>query len=135
MLKESLVLVAVCGVLPGMLMWAQDSPAPASGEQQKQRTPRPPKPGVSTPGVRREMTSITPDAIYMVPGNPDWQVSTEDAQWVTSSSVNTVHPAGSEERQGDRGYGGAVALFRTCGGLRKRVGSELWQAGPRYQAD
>jgi DNA-binding beta-propeller fold protein YncE len=26
----------------------------------------------------------------MVPGNPDWQVSTEDAQWVTSSSTNTV---------------------------------------------
>src|SRR5882762_5148155 len=89
MLKKSLVLVAVCGVLPGMLMWAQNGPAGASGAPQ-QRTPRPPKPGVSTPGARREMTSIKPDAIYMVPGNPDWQVSTEDAQWVTSGSMNTV---------------------------------------------
>ena len=90
MFKKSLVLAVVCGVLPGMLMWAQNGPAGASGVQQQQRTPRAPKPGVSTPGVRREMTSITPDAIYMVPGNPDWQVSTEDAQWVTSSSTNTV---------------------------------------------
>src|ERR1700679_4194651 len=95
-LMKSLVLVAVCGVLPGMLMRAQDVPnlvpAPPAGASgaQRQRTPRPPKTGVPTPGVRREMTSITPDAIYQVPGNPDWQGSTEEAQWVTSSSTNTV---------------------------------------------
>jgi YVTN family beta-propeller protein len=52
---------------------------------------RPPRPGVSTPGVRREMASITAEAVFPVDGRPDWQVSSEDAQWVTNVSKNTVH--------------------------------------------
>jgi virginiamycin B lyase len=62
---------------------AQDAPP--------KRPPRPAKPGVSTPGVKREMAAIKPDAVFPVEGAPDWQVLTEDAVWVTSAPKNTVH--------------------------------------------
>jgi YVTN family beta-propeller protein len=51
-----------------------------------------PPPGVSTPGVKRELSTITPVAIFdTVSGSPDWQVLTEDAVWVTNSPRNVVH--------------------------------------------
>ena len=56
-----------------LIAFAQD---PA---QQQKRPPRPPKPGVSTPGVKREMAAIKPDAVFPVEGAPDWQVVTDDA--------------------------------------------------------
>jgi virginiamycin B lyase len=58
---------------------------------QQKRLPRPPKPGVSTPGVKREMAAIKPDAVFPVEGAPDWQVLTDDAVWVTSSPKNAVY--------------------------------------------
>jgi YVTN family beta-propeller protein len=62
---------------------AQDSP-PAT------KRPRAPKPGVSTPGVRREMSAIRPLATFAVEGAPDWTVISDDGIWVTSSPKNTV---------------------------------------------
>src|SRR5580658_6190516 len=50
----------------------------------------PPRTGVSTPGVRREMAALTPIATFPVEGNPDWQVTTGDAEWVTSGRKNIV---------------------------------------------
>jgi virginiamycin B lyase len=70
---------------------AQDPAAPAPEGQKKQRAPRTPRPGVSTPGVRREMSSIKPEAVFITEGSPDWQVSTEDAEWVSNAPKNTVH--------------------------------------------
>ncbi|MGE0445075.1 MAG: hypothetical protein AB7P99_07585 [Vicinamibacterales bacterium] len=55
-----------------------------------QQPNRPPRPGVSTPGVKREMTALKPIAEFPIPGNPDWQVVTEDAVWVTSGRKNLV---------------------------------------------
>jgi len=80
--------------LPVVLLLAQDpqpSAPPAADQQKKQRPKRPPKPGVSTPGVRHEMSSITPDAVFQAEGSPDWQVTTEDAEWVSNAPKNTVH--------------------------------------------
>jgi len=54
------------------------------------RPPRPPRPGVSTPGVKRDIAAIKPIAVFAIPGNPDWQVVTEDAVWVTSGRKNLV---------------------------------------------
>lgn len=68
------------------LIHAQDPP-----DLQKKRPPRPPKPGVSTPGVKRSMSDIKPDAVFPIEGAPDWQVLTDDAVWVTNSPRNTVH--------------------------------------------
>lgn len=70
-------------------IFGQDAP-PAPGGVTK-RPPRPPKPGVSIPGVRREMSAITPIAVFPVEGTPDWQVITEDAVWVTNGPKGTVH--------------------------------------------
>jgi virginiamycin B lyase len=73
---------------------AQDATAPAVPKAQpkggggRQRTP---PPGVPTPGVRREMASITPIAVFPAEGTPDWQVLTEDAVWVSNGPKNTVH--------------------------------------------
>jgi YVTN family beta-propeller protein len=41
--------------------------------------------------VRREISAITPEAVFPVEGSPDWQVTTEEAQWVTNGPKNTVH--------------------------------------------
>jgi len=51
-----------------------------------------PPPGVSTPGVKRELSTITPIAIFDAEsGSPDWQVLTEDAVWVTNGPRSIVH--------------------------------------------
>jgi streptogramin lyase len=54
------------------------------------RSPRAPKPGVSTPGVRREMSALKPIATFAIEGAPDWMVITDDGVWVTSAPKNTV---------------------------------------------
>ncbi len=78
-----------------MLLCGQDatsSSAPiADATQKKQRPKRLPRPGVKTTGVRRDMSSITPDAVFPAEGTPDWQVSTKEAEWVSNAPKNTVH--------------------------------------------
>src|SRR5262249_48736005 len=56
-----------------------------------QQRPRPPRPGVKEPGVQRQMSTITPVAVFPIEGTPDWQVLTDDAVWVTNGPKNTVH--------------------------------------------
>lgn len=77
---------ALAMVLP--MARAQNTPPPDA--QKKQRPARPPRPGVATPGVRRDMASIHPDAIFQTGGAPDWQVSSDDAEWVSNAPKNIV---------------------------------------------
>jgi len=99
------------------LLHAQDAPAP-----QQKRPPRPPKPGVSTPGVKREMAAIKPDAVFPVEGAPDWQVLTDDAVWVTSAPRNAVYRLDVKTNQ-------VVAVItvgkKPCSGLAAGFGS-VW---------
>lgn len=67
------------------------APATAAPAQAQTRAPRPPKPGITTPGVKRDITAITPIAVFPLPGTPDWQVVTEDAVWVSNGPRNTLH--------------------------------------------
>jgi len=60
-----------------------------SGKAQTQNS-SPPRPGVTTPGVKRSMADLHPEATFAVEGQPDWMVVTNDAVWVTSSNVNHV---------------------------------------------
>ncbi len=91
-LKTIFLGASLAAVSCTMFLLAQDAPTPAPDSgQKKQRAKRPPRPGVSTPGVRREMSSIKPDAIFAAEGTPDWQVTTEDAEWVSNGPKNTVH--------------------------------------------
>jgi virginiamycin B lyase len=79
----------------------QTPPQPPAGAQDAQGAPpapkkggggrRPAPPGVSTPGVKRDMSALTPDAVFPTEGTPDWQVLTDDAVWVSNRPLNTVH--------------------------------------------
>jgi len=107
----NLLIVATC------LLFAQDA-AP----QQQKRPPRPPKPGVSTPGVKREMAAIKPDAVFAVEGAPDWQVLTDDAVWVTSAPKNTVHRLDVKTNQ----VAAVITVgSKPCSGLAAGFGS-IW---------
>ena len=53
------------------------------------QTPRPPRPGVKTPGIRVPIERLKPDAVFPVPGTPDW-LAIDDAVWVSNEPKNTV---------------------------------------------
>lgn len=95
--------------IPLLLVFGQDAAAP-------------PRPGVSTPGVKRDMKTLTPAAVFPVPGMPDWQVMTEDAVWVSNGPRNTVHRLDPKTNQ-------VVAVIevgqRPCSGLAAGFGS-VW---------
>jgi len=63
----------------------QPAPKPAQGEK-----PSPRRPGVSTPGVRIPITKLKPDAVFSLPGVPDW-LAVDEHVWVSNSPKNTVH--------------------------------------------
>src|SRR3977135_3067014 len=85
--------LGVCACLPLLVIYAQDAAAPADAPPAaaKKKMTRPPKPGVSTPGVKREMSTIAPAAVFQVEGVPDWQVVTDDAVWVANGPKNVIH--------------------------------------------
>jgi DNA-binding beta-propeller fold protein YncE len=68
------------------------------------------------------MSAIMPDAVFSTGGSPDWQVSTEDAEWVSSASQNAVHRLDAKTN--------AIAATitvgkRPCSGLAAGFGS-IW---------
>jgi streptogramin lyase len=81
----------------------------------------PPRPGVSTAGVRRDMADLHPLATFAVEGSPDWMVVTDDAVWVTSSSVNHVVRLDARTNQPTT----IVTVSQPCSGLAAGFGS-LW---------
>src|SRR6516225_12346359 len=90
--------------------------------QQSERPPRPPRPGVTEPGVQRPLSTVTPLAVFPVEGTPDWQVVTEDSVWVTNGPKNTIHRL-------DAKTNAVVAAIevgkRPCSGLAAGFGS-IW---------
>ncbi len=52
----------------------------------------PPKPGVSTPGVKIPIARLEPEAVFAVPGSPDWLAidPTEHAAWVSNAPKDSV---------------------------------------------
>jgi virginiamycin B lyase len=100
--------IGLCGCL--VLAAAQKPPQP------------PPKPGVSTPGVKRDLASIRPEAVFLVGGSPDWQVVTEDAVWISNAPLNLVHRLDIKTNQ--------IAAYigvgkKPCSGLAAGFGS-IW---------
>src|SRR5215469_12409207 len=85
------------------------------------QSPHPERPGVSTPGVKRPITELHPDATFAVEGQPDWMVVTDDAVWVTSSNVNHVVRLDAATNKTT-----AVAIVKNpCSGLAAGFGS-IW---------
>ena len=81
---------------------------------------KPKRPGVTTPGVRIPITKLKPDAIYDVPGAPDWMAADKE-MWVSNSPKGTVVTARSEEQRRDHLRGRQEPLF----GAGRRFGS-VW---------
>jgi len=52
--------------------------------------PRPKRPGVTTAGVKIPITKLKPDAVFSLPGVPDW-LAIDEHVWVSNSPKNTVH--------------------------------------------
>ena len=123
-------IVVSCLLLGAALIEAQSpAPSPAGGtapasaaQGPAAQAARPPRPGVPTPGVKRDITAIKPLAVFPVPGNPDWQVITKDAVWVTSGRKNLVGRL-------DPKTNAVVTLVETgvrpCSGLVEAFGS-VW---------
>jgi len=64
------------------------APAPASAPAKKARPPRPPRPGVKE--VQKPMDVLKPDAVFDVPGVPDWTISSPGAVWVSNGPKNSI---------------------------------------------
>lgn len=83
---------------------------------------RPQRPGVSTPGVKREMSTITPAASFTLGGAPDWMVLTDDAVWVSNSPLNLVQRLDVKTNQ----VAASIATGKKpCSGLAAGFGS-VW---------
>jgi virginiamycin B lyase len=85
------ICTAVLYLVAAWALFAQQPDAPPAGAAPKKGGMRAPKPGVSTPGVKREMTTIKPVAVFDTGGTPDWQVLTADSLWVANGPMNAVH--------------------------------------------
>ena len=81
----------------GLLAAANDSSVIAEWRQTPTQTAqtapqapaRPKRPGVTTPGVRIPITKLKPEAVYTVPGAPDWMAVDKEV-WVSNEPKNTV---------------------------------------------
>src|SRR5579864_7014622 len=49
----------------------------------------PPKPGVKTPGVKIPIERLMPDAIFAVPGAPDW-IAVDEEVWISNKPRDRV---------------------------------------------
>jgi streptogramin lyase len=116
-----LAAAALAVSMPLLLVYGQD-PAPPAATEKKERPKRPPRPGVSTPGVKREISTITPTAVFPVAGTPDWQVITDDAVWVSNGPKNTIHRLDPDT---NTVVAAVEAGKRPCSGLAAGFGS-IW---------
>jgi len=120
--KLKLVVSLSASVMTAAILMNAQEPAAPQQPAAKQRAKRPPRPGIPTPGVRREMTSIKPIAVFPVEGTPDWQVVTADAVWVSNGPRNTIHKLDPKTNT-------VIAAVdvgkRPCSGLAEGFGS-IW---------
>ena len=88
---------------------------------QAQQPPRPPRPGVKSPGVRIPMTALKPEAVFEVPGAPDW-IAIDESIWVSNYPKNTVARLDPKSNK-------VIAMVpvgnKPCSGLATGFGS-LW---------
>ncbi len=70
-----------------LLSFQTQTPPPA--QTAKPRPTPTPRPGVKTPGVRIPITALKPEAVYEVPGAPDW-LAIDESVWVSNYPKNTV---------------------------------------------
>jgi YVTN family beta-propeller protein len=81
------------------------------------QTPPVPKPGVKTAGVKIPIERLKPEAIFPVPGSPDW-IAVDESVWISNKpkdSVARLNPetntAAATIQVGKRPCSGLVAAF------------------------
>lgn len=86
-----------------------------------QNANHPPKPGVAAPGVRIPVTRLRPDAVFPVPGAPDW-IAVDESVWISNYPKDSVTRLDAKTNQ-------VAATIPTgkqpCSGLAVGFGS-LW---------
>jgi len=113
-------LIAAAFLPLAIALTAQESaPPPAAGKKAR----RPPPPGVNAPGVKREISTIMPLAVFDAgSGAPDWQVLTEDSVWVSNGPLNSVHRLDAKTNK----IAATIAVGKKpCSGLAAGFGS-IW---------
>jgi streptogramin lyase len=99
-------------------------PAQQSDQQPAKKAPKAPlRPGVSTPGVKRPLSTIQPVARFDTgSGTPDWQVLTGDAVWVANGPRDAIHRLDVNTNQ----IAATIMVGkRPCSGLAAGFGS-IW---------
>jgi virginiamycin B lyase len=98
-------------VVPILLSSLAQAPKPA----------RAPKPGVKAPNVRVAFTALKPEAVFDVPGAPDW-IAIDESVWVSNYPKNTVARLDPKSNK-------VIAMVavgnKPCSGLATGFGS-LW---------
>jgi virginiamycin B lyase len=124
MTNKSLVwFVTSLGLFAALSFVVGQTPESAPAPDTKKKSKRPPRPGVSAPGVKREMSAITPTAVFDAEaGSPDWQVITDDSVWVTNGPRNTVHRL---DVKTNRIAANIIVGKKPCSGLATGFGS-IW---------
>ncbi len=114
-----LALLLTMALLPLSLAAQEASTAPA---------PLPPvhrarivRPGVNSPGVSRSMADIKKDAVFTIPGSPDWSVVTADSLWVTTGRDSHIIQLVAATNT----VGKVLAVKDPCSGVANAFGS-LW---------
>ena len=104
-------MIRVLIVIPILLSSMAQTPKPA----------RPPRPGVKAPNVRVPMTALKPEAVFDVPGAPDW-IALDESVWVSNFPKNTVARLDPKTNK-------VIAMIpvgnKPCSGLATGFGS-LW---------
>ena len=81
----------------------------------------PPKPGVKTPGVKMPIERLQPEAIFPVPGSPDWIAVDEDV-WISNKPKDSVTRLAAKTNT----VAATIPVGkRPCSGLAAAFGS-LW---------
>ncbi len=81
----------------------------------------PPKPGVKGPGIRIAVSLLKPDAMFGIPGAPDW-IAVDESVWISNhpkNSVSRIDPKMNKVTE-------TIAVgMKPCSGLVAAFGS-LW---------
>jgi virginiamycin B lyase len=85
------------------------------------QTTLPPKPGVKTPGIKIPIERLKPEAVFAVPGAPDW-IAIDEAVWISNKPKDTIARLDPKTNT----VAATVAVGkRPCSGLAAGFGS-LW---------
>src|SRR3954468_13026602 len=114
------ILTLLVVAFPALLALAPASVAAlASQDQAPPRKPN--RPGVTTPGVRIPIAKLKPEAVYAVPGAPDWMAVDKEV-WVSNSPKNSVSRL---DPKSTAVLGTITVGKQPCSGLAAGFGS-LW---------